>query len=265
MPTTSDDSDTFLISLPKLDSEQGPALPLSSLEARDMVLRAMESAMPAVRSRGYRRVSWFVGLAAALVASAVAAAVVVVYERQASAPPLTTSTPATPSSAILPYQAPNAHRLAPVTETTQTPATKTSAIPSVSPTQVAAPVEAPADLLKRANEARSHKQYDEALRLYDVVAKTAGGSSRSVAMLAKAQILLDHQHQVAEAKSLFAAVLQANPGPALSEEAEYGLVECARASGNTAEEISLLHAFIDHHADSFRLSAARTRLSALEK
>jgi hypothetical protein len=126
------------------------------------------------------------------------------------------------------------------------------------------------DLLARANAARAAHDWRAADALYRRVARagagTAGGNAglaAQTALVASAELHLEHLGDPAGATRRFRAALAGGAGAALAEDARWGLAESARALGDAAAERRALDDFLAHHPASARVERARARRAEL--
>lgn len=126
------------------------------------------------------------------------------------------------------------------------------------------------DLLARANAARGAHDWRAADALYRRVARAGGGTGRGTddlaaqtALVASAELHLEHLGDPAGAARRFRAALAGGAGAALAEDARWGLAESARALGDAAAERRALDDFLAHHPASARAERARTRRAEL--
>jgi len=118
------------------------------------------------------------------------------------------------------------------------------------------------DLLAKANAQRAAHAWKAADALYArVSASSPAGLAGQTALVASAQLHLEHLNDPAGAERRFRAVL-AHPG-GLAEDARWGVAECERARGDTAGEKRALDDFLAHHASSPIAPRARARLAEL--
>jgi len=127
------------------------------------------------------------------------------------------------------------------------------------------PPAAPEDLLAEANAARAAHQWSKADALYAKVAAMPNRLAADTALVADAQLHLEHLGDPAGAARRFRAALAASPRGALAEDARWGLAEAARALGDAGAEKAALDDFLAHHADSPLASRARARAAELSK
>lgn len=119
------------------------------------------------------------------------------------------------------------------------------------------------DLLSRANQLRAQRRWQEAAAAYQaVIAGSSETHAAYVAMLARAELLLDHLARPAEALGLFQRAL-AEPAGVLTEEARYGLAACYRALGDVENERRALNVFLAAHPHSLMRVSAAARLGEL--
>jgi hypothetical protein len=129
---------------------------------------------------------------------------------------------------------------------------------------VAVPV-APEDLLAEANAARLARDWRGADELYARVAAADGAAlAMQTALVASAQLHLEHLGDPGGAARRFRRALDAGARDALAEEARWGIAEAARATGDPAGERRALDDFLTHHAGSVRAAQARARRAELE-
>jgi hypothetical protein len=132
----------------------------------------------------------------------------------------------------------------------------------------AAPVAAaadPEDLLAEANAARLARDWRGADALYTRVASAGGATlAAQTALVATAQLHLEHLGDADGAARRFRRALAAGAQGTLAEEARWGLADVARATGDSAAERRALADFLAHHASSVRATQARTRRAELE-
>jgi len=118
------------------------------------------------------------------------------------------------------------------------------------------------DLLAKANAQRAAHAWKAADALYARVSTSSpAGLAGQTALVAAAQLHLEHLNDPAGAERRFRAVL-AHPG-GLAEDARWGVAECERARGDTAGEKRALDDFLAHHASSPIAPRARARLAEL--
>jgi hypothetical protein len=123
----------------------------------------------------------------------------------------------------------------------------------------------PEDLLAEANAARLARNWRGADALYTRVA-SAGGTALAAqtALVASAQLHLEHLGDPEGAARRFGRALTSGAGGTLAEEARWGLAEVARANRDSAAERRTLDDFLAHHAGSVRATQARARRAELE-
>jgi hypothetical protein len=169
------------------------------------------------------------------------------------------------TSAAAPDEPSRAH--APTAAPAKLRATTTPAHRRRSPPRAAAVAAAPEpeDLLAEANAARLARDWRAADALYSRVA-SAGGTALAAqtALVASAQLHLEHLGDPAGAARRFRSALAAGARDTLAEEARWGLAEVARATAEPAAERRALDDFLAHHASSVRASQARARRAELE-
>jgi hypothetical protein len=252
-----DDDD--LLRMP-LDDAPGPAQPIDAARAEAIVAAAIakhaETRVVSIRRRPRR--AWVYALAAALALLAFGAlAAIVRHARVAEPAPPPIASVAIAATAPVATQPPVLDPAAPAIATTEP---TTAAAPVVS-----APVEPPADLLRAANELRSHRKWSEASATYErVLARDPHGSEGYTATVAAASLRLEHLNDARGALKLYRAALAERPNGTLAEESRWGVAEAERALGDHTAEIKALHDFLDHHPDALMGGTAKARLRDLE-
>jgi hypothetical protein len=120
------------------------------------------------------------------------------------------------------------------------------------------------DLLSGANQLRGQRRWREAAAVYQkVIVSFPETDGAYVAMLARAELLLDHLARPAEALLLFQRALARQPAGLLTEEARYGIAACYRAMGDVENERRALNAFLAAHPHSLLRASAAGRLAEL--
>ncbi|MEA2699873.1 MAG: hypothetical protein QOI66_4144, partial [Myxococcales bacterium] len=120
------------------------------------------------------------------------------------------------------------------------------------------------DLLSGANQLRGQRRWREAAAVYQkVIVSFPETDGAYVAMLARAELLLDHLARPAEALLLFQRALARQPAGLLTEEARYGIAACYRAMGDIENERRALNAFLAAHPHSLLRASAAGRLAEL--
>jgi hypothetical protein len=120
------------------------------------------------------------------------------------------------------------------------------------------------DLLSGANQLRGQRRWREAAAVYQkVIVLFPETDGAYVAMLARAELLLDHLTRPAEALLLFQRALARQPAGLLTEEARYGIAACYRAMGDIENERRALNAFLAAHPHSLLRASAAGRLAEL--
>jgi len=123
----------------------------------------------------------------------------------------------------------------------------------------------PEDLLAEANAARLARDWRGADALYTRVASAGGATlAAQTALVASAQLHLEHLGDADGAARRFRRALTAGAQGALAEEARWGLADVARVTGDRAAERRALDDFLAHHAASVRAAQARARRTELE-
>lgn len=138
---------------------------------------------------------------------------------------------------------------------------------STGPDQPAA-VEAklgPDALLARANAWRAKRRWRAAERLYrQVAAAGVSEQQRYVALVAAAELSLEHLGRPARALTQYQAALALMPGGILDEQALYGVAQCQRALDHPAAELRALQRLGEAHPRGMFSSAATPRRLQLE-
>lgn len=123
----------------------------------------------------------------------------------------------------------------------------------------------PEDLLAEANAARLARDWRGADALYARVASAGGATlAAQTALVASAQLHLEHLGDADGAALRLRRVLAAGAQGTLAEEARWGLADVARVTGDREAERRALDDFLAHHAASVRAAQARTRRAELE-
>lgn len=135
--------------------------------------------------------------------------------------------------------------------------------PDRAPRAIASSPQAARDLLREANRLRAERRWNDAAALYRRVADARTDES-TTAMLALASLRLEHQNDAREARRLYRAVVDAEPGGPLAEEARWGVAMACRALGDDREESIALRTFLAHHASSLSAPKAQKRLTELD-
>ena len=132
------------------------------------------------------------------------------------------------------------------------------------PSRDPSPADEAADLLGEANAKRAAKQWRESDALYARVVRIAPKSlAAQTALVASASLHLEHLGDPKGAAQRFRRALALAPSGALAEDARWGLVEAARASGDAAGEAAALDEFLAHHPRSPLASRAKARRAEL--
>jgi tetratricopeptide (TPR) repeat protein len=122
------------------------------------------------------------------------------------------------------------------------------------------------DLLARANQRRSTKNWQEAEKLYRFIGQRFPGSDEAYAALVSAASLrLEHLQDPRGALTLFLSAHRAHAKGYLSQEVDFGIAECYRALGNWGAEYQALKKFISVHARGPLYDRAYARLRELQK
>lgn len=271
----------------QLDDGAGPALPLSSKRAAALVERAIIATR---RPRGttitFRR-PWLVGVGVVVAATGAAAYDLgqrlwgpseseqpVAQQREEaparspfrSPPPTGSAQGAAPEESAREQGKQEEQGATPPEQATEAPKIANPA-PQGSTRRVqdnAAPVSDPAaiDKLRRANQARKARRYDEALKLYLEVVDTYPHSLQAqAARVSAASLTLEHQKDPDRARELYDDANRR--GGQLSEEASYGLAETHRRSGDEVAERQALERFLRRYPKSPLARVARKRLQTL--
>lgn len=121
------------------------------------------------------------------------------------------------------------------------------------------------DLLAEANAARASHDWRAADVLYRRVVRTVAMDplAAQTALVASAEIHLEHLHDPAGAARAFRAALAGGLRATLAEDARWGLAEAARALDDNDAERRALDDFLSHHPASPRAERARARRAQL--
>jgi tetratricopeptide (TPR) repeat protein len=275
-----------------LDDGAGPARPISDQSARQLVRGALSRVIagegearprPIAPARRFGRVALVAGalLAAGAAVAGLAYSGLGLGLKTVTPAPVAAPTNATLATAIerevdttMPTT-PTVATAAPVAGADRPAAAHPPAIHRLTPSrshallrssgEAAAPASGNSadDLLSRANQLRAQRRWHEAAAAYQaVVAGSSETHAAYVAMLARAELLLDHLGRPAEALGLFERAL-AEPSGVLTEEARYGLAACYRALGDVENERRALNAFLAAHPHSLMRASAAARLGEL--
>jgi ferric-dicitrate binding protein FerR (iron transport regulator) len=126
------------------------------------------------------------------------------------------------------------------------------------------PSEGPAELLTRAQELRSAKDWTGAAEAYrELIRRFSGSSQASSALVSLAQIELDKLGKPGRALKRFDAYLSRHPGGPLALEALLGRALSLRAMGRVAEERAALEQFLERYPGALQAGEARRRLEAI--
>ncbi|HEX3697872.1 MAG TPA: tetratricopeptide repeat protein [Polyangia bacterium] len=273
--------------LQRLDDDDGPARPLSDQQARALVRGALSRVIAgdadgrarAVPARRLGRAA--IVIAGVLLGGAAVAGLtasrrwrspstptlndhrwssdpsVVEAVTEASAAPAEETPPVLPGAEAPAARPPEHHKMASHSRTT---AHAGGARASNEPEATGAYAD---DVLSLANQLRGQRRWRDAAITYQrVIATFPETDSAYVAMLARAELLLDHLDRPAEALGLFQRAL-AQPSGLLTEEARYGIATCYRALGDSGRERQALNAFLAAHPHSLLRASASARLAEL--
>ncbi|HEY2900272.1 MAG TPA: tetratricopeptide repeat protein [Polyangia bacterium] len=273
--------------LQRLDDAGGPARPLSDQQARALVRGALSRVIAGDADGRARAVpARQIGRAAIVIAGVLlggaAVAGLTASRLWRSTPMLSTmidhQSPSVPSAGEAATEA-----AAPVEETAPAPTGAEASAPRPSEHHKTAPhsrttahvADARAstepevaggyadDVLSLANQLRGQRRWRDAAIAYQRVITTFPETdSAFVAMLARAELLLDHLGRPTEALGLFQRAL-AQPSGLLTEEAHYGIATCYRALGDSERERQALNAFLAAHPHSLLRASAAVRLAEL--
>lgn len=279
------ENETSGLGLVILDSQDGPALPISEQEARALVARVIErSRQTPVRARNAARRKIMPFVIGAVMATSAAAAS---YQRGWRLPWSDSARPdrasvvslAVPSPPEPPKHA-STPTLAPEPEPAPEPAPQLALEPPPSPMpRLKTPAAAPAaarkpppstpdavaeDGLSRANTLRGQRRYADALTAYLAVVEGHPRSRQAqAARVAAAALELERFGNAARAERLYTQA--AESGPELAAEARFGIAESHRARGDGVRERDALRSFLSKHPDSPLAAAARRRLESLDR
>ena len=211
----------------------------------------------AQRGRRRKQVVWLA--AAAVVVPLAAAAATLPWGSENDEAPAATAPPEDPAvvpSVISPLGSPGERdELEP---TARSESTSEPAVPSAAPSPNTAPPPSAAELLARAQKARSARNYGAAIRAYQKLLRLHPRSGEArLAQLSLAQLQLA-QGNAAAALSGFNAYQRTGGG--LSQEAHYGKIQALRTLGRTAEERAEIRRFLQRYPKSLQAATLRRRL-----
>jgi tetratricopeptide (TPR) repeat protein len=261
------DRDSELASRFVLDDSSGPARRIAPRQAAsiiDAALAAIDERPAATPPRPRLRI---IAIAATLAAlTATAAAAIYFTTREPEPEPAPESAPAIPDpdprAAEPPAPQPSPSEPVPVTVpeiVVDAPADDPPAPPRPSTSRR----EPAADLFARANALRAARRWRDADRLYAQIADAHPDTSTAqVALVASADLHLDHLRDPRGALTRYRSALSAAPRGALAEEARWGVAQAHRALGDRAAETQALADFLARHPDSPLAERARSRLAA---
>jgi tetratricopeptide (TPR) repeat protein len=235
--------------------EPGPALPLAADRAeaiaRAAVRKACASAAP--RWRAPLSLAAAAALAIALAGSAAAAIAYLLETREVATPPAAAPAepaPRAPAPAAMPASEPAAEQ-----------APSTERVAAREPSNVS-----PGELLERANRLRGHARYAEAERLYTRIARdTRDIDSAYVAMVAAAELRLEHVRRPDDALTLYERALRLRPEGVLAPSVRFGIARSHRALGHHQGEARALAELIAEHPEHVLKARAQARLEQLRK
>lgn len=205
------------------------------------------------RRTGRRSATRAVGVAVALLPFAAAAAYWVDQDREsASASAVTWTAPVAPAK-------PSTRSASPPEGPSSDPETAPSAAaPSSSPAPAVSTPPSAAELLSRAQAARSVRNYSGAVKIYRELARAYPMSAEAhLSRISLAQLELAQGNPV-QALAGFEAYERIG-GPLL-QEAEYGKIQALGALGRTAAERAEIRRFLARHPKSLQAAALRRRL-----
>jgi TolA-binding protein len=142
--------------------------------------------------------------------------------------------------------------------TAEPESTSEPAVPSAAPSPSTAAPPSAAELLARAQKARSAREHGAAIRAYQQLLRLHPRSGEArLAQVSLAQLQLA-QGNAAAALSGFDAYQRT--GGALSQEAHYGKIQALHALGRTAEERAESRRFLERYPKSLQAATLRRRL-----
>jgi hypothetical protein len=264
-----------------LDSEPGPAQPLSAADADLLIDAALLGAgfAPAGgpgpsgggASAAGRGIGGFKLAAAAIAIAVVVVVIAILVGRHGRAHEVVVPPDAPPDAAIASGSgisidaAPAPEPAAPPPE--PAPADEPAPPHKAEPAHKSAAAESRAinDLLGEANAKRAAHEWRESDALYARVVKRAPGTlGAQTALVASGSLHLEHLGDPRGAAVRFKRALAIAPDAAMAEEARWGLAEAARARGDAAGEAKALDDFLAHHPDSPLAPKARARRQELK-
>ena len=275
--------------LPLLDGGAGPAMPIAAGSAQAMIQAAITGGMPGgpgstgggesatTATPGGSSASGMSGMGAKLALVATIAAVAVggvllvrgsgskADVGPATAPPAA-STSTNPPATTLPATnvAQTDPAPAPMVATTPTATPSAPKTPRKAKRKVPAAL-APADLLRRANDARKNHKWRDAYGFYQQLRRQHPRSRGAyVATVAAAQLALGKLGKPSAALRLFRRSVSREPSGFLAEESRFGMTEAYRALGNKSQERMTLSAFLKAYPTSALSKRAKSRLRALD-
>jgi len=128
----------------------------------------------------------------------------------------------------------------------------------------AAPAEGPADLLARAQELRSDRDWTGAAAAYrELIRRFPSSAQASSALVSLAQVELGKLGKPGKALKRFDAYLSRHPNGPLALEALLGKARALRAMGRVAEERAALERFLQRYPGALQAGEARRRLAAI--
>lgn len=169
-----------------------------------------------------------------------------------------------------PHEQPNVTVAPPVTPSITAPPPTASAIESAPPVVVSAstvpPTKPPSaeDLLRTANKQRGDGQYAEAQSTYERVTSLHPGTDASyAALVASAQLRLDHGSDAKGALARFRQALAQKPDGPLAEDCRLGIADANGALGDRAAEKAALEEYVVKHSNGLAISRVKSRLAEL--
>ncbi len=266
---------------PGLDTDLGPARPLSPADAEWLVEQVVGRALEPEKASRPRPLSLRSLSLVAIVVVTSAAAATVVHQRiqrnaaasapAVSAPQRQTKKPS-PWHALPGRASELSEEAAPIAETAPSAAAASANVASPA-REVAPPVasgsnsaspaqeDAIVDELSEANDLRRKAEWQAAEAAYRrVAARYPRAREATVAQLAGAELRLEHLDDAAGALRLYESVPR---GSALGIEALFGVSRANRALGNRAAEAAALRSLIDAYPTSLQADGARARLKQL--
>ena len=234
---------------------------VSEADLSDKDKQLIDSVIADHAQRGSRRkkIVWLA--AAAVVVPLAAAAAYLPWGSEKDEAPNATAPPTAPAvvpSVTAPPGSPGERdELEP---TARPEGTSELAVPSATPSPSTAAPPSAAELLARAQKARSARKYGAAIRAYQQLLRLHPRSGEArLAQVSVAQLQLAQGNAAAALRGFDA---YQRTGGALSQEAHYGKIQALQALGRTAEEHAEIRGFLARYPKSLQAAALRRRLGA---